>query len=146
MLNELFHEAVPAILHEDDLNAMYFSLENRSPYLDRKLFEHCQRIPTRHLVQAGRAKAVLRDAVRGISPQRILDERRKVGFNAPLTGYLDLEDPEIRSWLLDDGPIFDLVIRDKIEALISSSEVLPNSVSKFLFYFVSSKAFMEEFA
>ena len=35
MLNELFPEAVPVILHEDDLNAMYFSIENRSPFLDR---------------------------------------------------------------------------------------------------------------
>ena len=40
MLNELFHEATPVILHEDDLNAMYFSIENRSPFLDRDLFEH----------------------------------------------------------------------------------------------------------
>ena len=31
MLNELFHEVVPILLHEDDLNAMYFSIENRSP-------------------------------------------------------------------------------------------------------------------
>ena len=31
MLNELYHEAVPVILHEDDLNAMFFSIENRSP-------------------------------------------------------------------------------------------------------------------
>ena len=37
MLNELFHESVPVILHEDDLNAMYFSIENRSPFLDRDL-------------------------------------------------------------------------------------------------------------
>ena len=25
MLNEMFHEVVPVILHEDDLNAMHFS-------------------------------------------------------------------------------------------------------------------------
>ena len=34
MLNEMFVEAVPVILHEDDLNAMSFSIENRSPFLD----------------------------------------------------------------------------------------------------------------
>src|SRR5262249_4946280 len=45
MLNEMFHEAVPVILHEDDLNAMYYSIENRSPFLDRSLFEFCYRIP-----------------------------------------------------------------------------------------------------
>ena len=31
MMNEMFHESVPVILHEDDLNAMYYSIENRSP-------------------------------------------------------------------------------------------------------------------
>src|SRR5207245_5646601 len=39
MLNEMFHETTPVILHQDDLNAMYFSIENRAPYLDRALFE-----------------------------------------------------------------------------------------------------------
>ena len=53
MVNELFHESVPPILHEDDLNAMYFSIENRSPFLDRGLFDWCQSIPTRHLVRNG---------------------------------------------------------------------------------------------
>ena len=37
MLNELFHEGVPAILNEDDQNSMMNSIENRSPYLDRGL-------------------------------------------------------------------------------------------------------------
>src|SRR5262249_6694866 len=79
MANELFHESVPVILHEDDLNAMYFSIENRSPYLDRELFDWCQTIPTRHLVRAGRAKAVLRDAARGLAPDAVMDNPRKAG-------------------------------------------------------------------
>ena len=37
--NELFHESVPVILNEEDNNAMFHSIENRSPFLDRKLFE-----------------------------------------------------------------------------------------------------------
>jgi asparagine synthase (glutamine-hydrolysing) len=31
MLNELFRETIPVILHEDDLNAMYYSIENTTP-------------------------------------------------------------------------------------------------------------------
>ncbi len=46
MLNELFHEVVPIILHEDDLNAMSCSIENRSPFLDRVLFEFANTIPS----------------------------------------------------------------------------------------------------
>ncbi len=145
MLNELFHEAVPQILHEDDLNAMYYSIENRSPFLDRELFDFCYRIPTRHLVRNGFAKAVLRDAMRGIVPERILDNHRKVGFNAPIFSYLDVHDPGVRSYLLDQSPIFDYVRRDRIEALIARPD-LPNSESKFLFYFLCSKMFLEEFS
>lgn len=145
MMNELFHEAVPVILHEDDLNAMYFSIENRSPYLDRELFEFCYRIPTRHLIRDGYAKAILRDSMEGIVPERVLTSRRKVGFNAPIFSFLDVRNPEVRAYLLDGSPIFEHVRREKIEALISK-EYLPNSESKFLFYFLTSKMFLEEFA
>jgi asparagine synthase (glutamine-hydrolysing) len=144
MLNELFAESVPVILHEDDLNAMYFSLENRSPFLDRPLYDFSLEIPTRHLVQRGMAKAVLRDAMRGIVPDKILDNRRKVGFNAPILDFLDVEDPAVRSYLLDDSPIFEHVRREAIEQVLALDH-LPNSKSKFLFNFLCSKMFLEEF-
>lgn len=145
MLNELFHESVPVILHEDDLNAMYFSVENRSPFLDRDLFEFCNSIPTRHLIHDGKAKAVLRESVRGIAPDGIIDNRRKVGFNAPIMDYLDVKDPDVRSYLLDDSPVYDYIRKDRIEQLIGQRD-LPNSQSKFLFYFLNCKMFLEEFA
>ena len=145
MNNELFHESVPVILHEDDLNAMYYSVENRSPFLDRRLFEVCQSIPTKHLIRNGRAKAVLREAVRGLAPDIILDNPRKVGFNAPILDYLDLNDLKIRSQILADSPIFELIKRDAIEALLNKAH-LPNSQSKFLFYFLNAKIFLEEFS
>jgi len=144
MLNELFHESTPVILHEDDHNAMYHSIENRSPFLDRRLFEFSMQIPTRHLVRDGAAKAVLREAVRGIVPDAIVNCRKKVGFNAPIFSFLDVEDKNVRDYLLDDSPIFEYVRKDRIETLLKTAH-LPNSQSKFLFYFVSSKMFIEEF-
>ena len=145
MANELFKETVPVILHEDDCNAMYYSVENRSPFLDRDLFEFCQRIPTRHLVQDARAKSVLRDSVRGLAPQELLDNRRKVGFNAPIHSFLDVSDPAVRAQVLADSPVFDLIRRDKIGNLLEKPD-LPNSESKFLFYFLTTKLFLEEFS
>jgi asparagine synthase (glutamine-hydrolysing) len=145
MLNEMFHEAVPVILHEDDLNAMYYSIENRSPFLDRALFEHSFSIPTRHLIRDGRAKAVLREAVRGIAPDAILDNRRKVGFNAPIYSYLDVHDAAVRDEVLGPSPVYDHIRREMIEDLILKPD-LPNSQSKFLFYFLNCKMFLEEFA
>jgi asparagine synthase (glutamine-hydrolysing) len=145
MMNELLHETVPVILHEDDLNAMYFSIENRSPFLDRQLFELCYRIPTPHLMRDGFNKAILRDAVRGIAPDSVVNQRQKTGFNAPVESFLDLSDPAVTGELLADGPVFEMIQRDKIAELISRRN-LPNSESKFLFYFVSAKMFLERFA
>jgi len=145
MMNEMFHESVPVILHEDDLNAMSFSIENRSPFLDCGLYDFCASIPTRHLVSKGLAKSVLREACRDIVPNEILDNPRKVGFNAPLLSYLDTQDPRVMNELLEDSPIFEMVKKDKIKDMLSQKE-LPNSQSKFLFNFLNSKIFLEMYS
>ena len=142
MLNEMFIETVPVILHEDDLNAMYFSIENRSPFLDSTLFDLAYSIPSQFLVKDGRAKAVLRDAMQGIVPDIILKERRKVGFNAPILDLLDLNDPDVKGSLLDDSKIYNLVKKEKIEKMLKQ-ENLSNSASKFLFNFMNTKFFLE---
>ena len=144
MLNEMFYENTPVILHEDDINAMYYSIENRSPYLDRDLFEFCYTIPSRHLIKDGYNKAILRDAMRGIVPDEILDTRRKIGFNASIYSFLDVRDRAVRTQILAASPIFDYVKREKIETLVAKPD-LPNSESKFLFYFLTAKMFLEEF-
>jgi asparagine synthase (glutamine-hydrolysing) len=145
MANELLAESVPVILHEDDLNAMYFSIENRSPFLDADLFDWSLKIPTQHLIHKGIAKAVLRDSVRGLVPDRILDNHRKVGFNAPILDYLDLKDNEVYEYLLSDGPIYNIVKRDAIRMMLAK-KTLENSESKFLFNFINAKMFLEEYA
>lgn len=145
MANELLHESVPVILHEDDLNAMYFSVENRSPFLNMQLFEFCQRIPTRHLVRGGRAKSVLREAVRGLAPDTVVNNPRKVGFNVPLFDYFDPTDRAVREELLADSPVWAVIRKDAIIELLDEGE-LPNSRSKFLFNFINAKLFLEEYA
>ncbi len=145
MMNEMFFEVVPVILQEDDLNAMYFSIENRSPFLDRALFEAAARIPSSLLIRDGYAKAVLRDAMQGIIPEPIRLERRKVGFNAALPSFLDVGDPQVRAELLKDGPIFDLVRKSAVTSLLNDPEKLKGE-SKFMFNYVNAKLFLEEFA
>lgn len=145
MLNELFSESVPVILHEDDLNAMYHSIENRSPFLDRELFEFCYSVPADYLIGEGYNKKVLRDAMKGIVPEEILNSRRKVGFNAPIHSLLNARNQRVKAELLDESPIFDHVYKSRIEEILEK-EYLPNSESKFLFYFLCSKIFLEEFS
>ncbi len=145
MLNELFEEGVPVIMHEEDINAMSFSIENRSPYLDRNLMEFTSSIPTALLVRNGFAKAVLRESVRGIAPDAVLDNPRKVGFNAPLSDLLDFDDPAVRAEVLGDSPVYDLVRRSAVEELLDKRD-LRNSENKFLFSFLGTKIFLESFS
>ena len=145
MANEIFHEIVPVILHEDDLNSMYFSIENRSPFLDHNLFEFCQSIPTKYLMRSGFSKIILRDALKSVLHEEVSKSYKKVGFNAPISSFLDLNERKIKEYLLDDGPIFDFLSKGKIESILNKT-FLTNSFSKFLFNFINLKIFTEEFS
>ncbi len=145
MANELFHEIVPVILHEDDLNAMYYSIENRSPFLDSELFNICQRIPSRHLIKRGMAKSILRDAVKEIAPEKVIFSKRKVGFNIPINDYFDLNNPKLVAEILTPSPIFEIIDQTKISKMLIPGKV-SNSFSKFIFNFINAKMFCEEFS
>lgn len=142
MANELFHEIVPVILREDDLNSMRFSVENRSPYLDRALVDFAYSVPQEHLVHDGLPKWLLRNAARGLAPDEVLFDKRKRGFNASIDSLLDRNDSDVRERLLADGPIFDLVDRGRFERWLDA-DLTDNSLSKFMFSFVSAKLFLE---
>ena len=145
MLNELFHEATPVILNEDDLNSMMYSVENRSPFLDINLFNFAYSIPNEHLIVNGYGKYVLREAVSGILNERVRTDRRKIGFNASINSLINLKDSKSVDYLLSDSPIFDIVKKDKIEKLISR-EYFENSYKKFMFSFMNTKIFLENFS
>ena len=143
MLNELFHEATPVILHEDDLNSMLFSIENRSPYLDTELQKFAYSIPVPNLIQNGYGKYILREAVAGILNEKVRLDRRKKGFNASINSIVDLSDPDIRGYLLDPkSEIFSFIKRESIEKLFNLFPT-PNYLSKFIFNFINARVFLD---
>ena len=145
MLNELKHEVVPVILKEDDLNSMYFSIENRSPFLDRNLTEFLFSVPGEHLIHNGYAKYLLRAAIKGLVPESVRLDKRKRGFNASIDSLVDRTNPRTRERLLAPGPIFDIVRRDRLEAFLGG-DMTDNSFSKFLFSFISARMFLDSAA
>ena len=145
MLNELFHEATPVILNEDDLNSMMNSIENRSPFLDINLVEFAQSIPSHHLIKKGYSKYILRESVKNILNDKVRLDRRKKGFNASIHSLINFDDKTSQDYFLSDSPIFEIVKRNEIE-LILKKKSLKNSYNKFLFNFINSKIFIEEFS
>jgi asparagine synthase (glutamine-hydrolysing) len=142
MLNELFHETVPPTMREGDLHSMMYSLENRSPYLDKSLAEFMFTVPTELLIHEGYCKWVLREAAKDYLPTKVGSDRRKRGFNASIDSLLDRNDPHTMDRLLCDSPIFDIISRPAMEKLLRS-DLNANSLSKFVFAFLSSKLFLQ---
>ncbi len=145
MMNELLHETVPVMLHDDDLSAMAYSVENRAVYLDSSLVEFLSTVPSEHLFGEDLPKYLLRKAGKGIAPDSILTNPQKQGINAPITSFVDFSTKDVQAALLDESPIFDVVSREKLEGLLKSPLAL-NSESKFLFSIISAKLFLESHA
>ena len=142
MLNELFHEVVRVILREDDLNAMYYSIENRSPFLDSKLFEAVYSIPSELLIQKGYNKYLLRKSLDGILNDKVRLSREKKGFNASLNSVIDFNNKIHVDYILTDSKIYDWVDKSKVERLMKET-FFPNSYKKFFFNFLNLKIWLK---
>ena len=141
MLNELSDEIVPVILFSDDLNSMMYSLENRSPFLDKKLVEFMFSIETKLLIKNGLQKFLLREVSKKLLPPTVSNSKKKVGFNASIHSLIDIK--KNIDWLLAESRIFDIISRKKFEQILKS-DFTRNDYSKFLFSFVSSKIFIDQ--
>ena len=83
LLRQTFHTSLPALLRYADRNSMAHSREVRLPFLDRRIAEYALSLPAAFLYRDGATKAILRDAVTGITPAEVLARRDKVGYEPP---------------------------------------------------------------
>ena len=145
MLNEIFFETTKVILREDDLISMKQSIENRSPYLDLDLFNHSYSIPNKFLIKNGMKKHILRESMRGIVHDNILNDNKKVGYNASISSLFNLNNMETKEMLLNKkSNIFNFVDRNKISKLLETNK-LSDHMNKFLFNFINCKIFIDSF-
>lgn len=78
---------VDDILVKVDRMAMATSLETRAPFLDVDVMELAFSMPGALKIRNGERKFVLKQAMRGLVPERIL-HRKKQGFSIPLKNWL----------------------------------------------------------
>jgi asparagine synthase (glutamine-hydrolysing) len=142
MKNELFRESVPVILHEEDSNAMFHSIENRSPYLNIKIYEYMQSLDVKHLIHNGRTKSLLRDSLKGISPNHANMNYEKIGFNIDINEMIDFRSILIRNYLLNKSEIFKLIKKEEIEKILANDELINNN-SFFLFKYLNLKLLID---
>ena len=87
LLDRMLYSDTKTYLHEllmkQDQMSMAASIESRVPFLDHKLMEFSALMPDRLKLRGKVTKFILREAMRGILPDLIL-ERGKMGFPVPI--------------------------------------------------------------
>lgn len=99
------HEGgLSTLLHYGDAISMAHSIESRLPFMDYRLVEFVFSLPGEFKVRDGSGKVLLKEAVRGLVPEFIIDNPYKLGFVVP-----------IREWFRDqpDETVYPVLLSDR---------------------------------
>ena len=79
---------LPHLLRYEDRNSMRHSIETRLPFLDYRVVEAGVSLPPEHKIHKGWTKYVLRLAMLGLLPKKVIWRANKLGFEAPTETWL----------------------------------------------------------
>jgi asparagine synthase (glutamine-hydrolysing) len=89
LFNDFHYTLLPSILRNYDRCSMAHGIEVRMPFMDYRLVTYCFGLPALSKAGGGFTKRVLRQAMRGIVPDSVLDRRHKIGFNSPMIEWFN---------------------------------------------------------
>jgi len=106
-----FHvRSIPGVLRDFDRYSMGHGVEVRSPFMDWRVVCYSLSLPSNSVLGGGFTKRVLREAMRGLLPERVRTRPGKIPFKSPMSEW----------WR---GPLLELV-RDTV----SSDAFLSNEI------------------
>jgi len=112
---ELMHEVTPTMVKSEDRNTMSRSIESRCPLLDHRLVDFCFSLPEHLKIRDGQGKWLLREAMKGILPEKVRLRKDKVGLIAPADKWFRTLNRTQMEELIEDSPVMELGILDQRE-------------------------------
>ena len=82
------------ILHKVDRASMYYSLENRSPFLNPIVIAFANNLPMEMKIKNGKGKWILREILKKYIPEKLI-QKPKRGFAIPLDNWMR---KDLKSW------------------------------------------------
>lgn len=82
-----------------DRTSMRFSMESRFPYLDHRFVELALSLEPHQVVKNGVTKKILRSAIKGLVPEKIIQRQDKVGYETPEGNWF--RTPRFREFIFD---------------------------------------------
>lgn len=117
----LLESNLPMLLHYEDRNSMAHSVESRTPFLDYRFVEFIFSLPAEFFIKQGVTKALLRDAMRGIVPQMVLDRKDKIAFAT-----------DEHHWLNKNRDVFMKAIEESVQSTQIFKPLIIDKVKKIL--------------
>lgn len=88
-LYESTHNSIlPTLLRNYDRYSMSSGVEIRMPFMDHRIVTFAFSIPWTSKVRGGYSKSIIRDALRDIIPEKIVNRKEKIGFNSPVVEWM----------------------------------------------------------
>jgi asparagine synthase (glutamine-hydrolysing) len=113
-LSQLLYTSLPMLLHWEDRDSMAHAVESRVPFLDYRLVEFVLGLPDDLKIAGATTKLVLREAMRGILPEKIRMRTDKIGFATAEEAWMRRESPDaFRAALRDAMETSDGVLSPK---------------------------------
>lgn len=88
LCNDVINRSIPALLHNEDGNAMAFSIESRVPFLDYRIVEFAIALDGKYKIKDQWTKWIIRKSCRAYLPKKIAKRKNKMGFPAPFARWL----------------------------------------------------------
>jgi asparagine synthase (glutamine-hydrolysing) len=122
---------VDDMLHYFDRTSMAHSLEVRVPFLDHHVVEFAATIPARYKVRRLDTKHVLKRAVRGLIPDRVIDKPKVGFFHTAVDAWFRAQTRgAISDYLLSPNPRYaEILDRGAVERLVKNHAAGADSVN-----------------
>lgn len=87
-LDQTLVYSIPQLCHNEDSNAMNFSVEVRMPFLDYRIVEFALALDSKYKVKGIWQKWIIRKALKQYLPVKVRRRRNKMGYPAPFFRWL----------------------------------------------------------
>ena len=125
MVNLNFRWFMQTLLDRKDRMSMYHGLEVRVPFCDYRIAEYLYAVPWEMKDYRGREKGLLRHAMTGLLPDRVLYRKKSPYPKTFDPVYEQLVSNRLQQLLEEESPLWHLIRKDAAKALLSAESPWP---------------------
>lgn len=119
---DFYKISLPALLRYEDRSSMASSIEARTPFLDYRLVEYIQNLPSKYYIKEGLTKSIVRDGVSDLIPKTIFNRTDKKGYPIPSSEWLQQSKHQIIKLFSSESFLFHYFDAEKLKNAIFSSQ------------------------